>query len=549
MMKHINSFRIKWLLLTALSCAGCVNGIPLPPLPMPAWVPDRMEEKLNHPNDEKTPILPMIPSGFTPKCEDRPDRQMILRMMPRVARGIPFLYEEFRDDMAFVTENIADVVDPVRYYPLIGNAQLHHCHWKCTIYYTETKMSSWPFAFMTKRRRIEVIYIDLDHLHQYMEGTEGRARWRMLSGSHDKVFKMRLPIYFLVLLSPFGWTTSLIAQTPDRPATKFFGLLPAKPAAVPMPPLREDTNRLIEILTELAWINDPVTFPFYLEARVEGPNLKVRGNVPSQAVRDRALQLAKKNSPLPLADHLKINANLTFRPVHATPDQLQNLARAALREVLPRQAKSLQTRSSANGRIGVIGTVDSFEEKLVVSQALRRLRSCTVVVNLVKVASDPDGQVARSVVPSPPAATASTLPATSVPALDRPGIAPGNPPAVEAIGPTTPPIADKTAVEPSSPEVNSTRPPEPGPSDIRRLDLVQLQKRLEQLCPRATEIRVSITPASKLLVDIHGNSAAEVNQMVDLVLKMEELKDLILTDRLEMATNSPPPPPGAEPRP
>ncbi len=164
-----------FLVLLAAVCSGCMNGAAmLPPIPTPAWVPDRIEERLNNPNDDRTPILPPIPPGFVPKCEDEPDTQLILRTMPRVARGVPFLYEEFRDDMRFVVENIVDHMDPVRYYPLIGPAQLHHCHFKCTVYYTETKMSSWPFPFQTKRRRIEVVYIDLDHLHQFMGGKQAQ---------------------------------------------------------------------------------------------------------------------------------------------------------------------------------------------------------------------------------------------------------------------------------------------------------------------------------------------------------------------------------------
>ena len=39
-----------------------------------------------------------------------------------------------------------------------GPAQLHHCHWKCTVCYTETDAAR-------TRRRVEVVYIDRDHLH------------------------------------------------------------------------------------------------------------------------------------------------------------------------------------------------------------------------------------------------------------------------------------------------------------------------------------------------------------------------------------------------
>ena len=60
-----------------------------------------------------------------------------------------------------------DKIDPVRFFPLIGPAQLHHCHWKCTIYYNETVQSDYPFPVQVKKPRVQVIYIDTDHLHLY----------------------------------------------------------------------------------------------------------------------------------------------------------------------------------------------------------------------------------------------------------------------------------------------------------------------------------------------------------------------------------------------
>ena len=88
--------------------------------------------------------------------------------MPRLARGVPYFYEEFRDDIQIVTERMVDKIDPPRFFPLIGPAQLHHCHWKCTIYYNEIIESGYPFAMKVKNPRIQVIYIDKDHLHMYV---------------------------------------------------------------------------------------------------------------------------------------------------------------------------------------------------------------------------------------------------------------------------------------------------------------------------------------------------------------------------------------------
>jgi hypothetical protein len=139
------------------------------PIPVMPWVTERMEEKYCHKNDYRTPIMPPIRTGYpVPTCEDQPTLGEVLRAMPHVARGVPYIYEEFRDDIQLIVERIVDRIDPPRFYPLVGPAQLHHCHWKCTIYYTETIESNYPFPFRCVRPRVQVIYMDKDHLHQYV---------------------------------------------------------------------------------------------------------------------------------------------------------------------------------------------------------------------------------------------------------------------------------------------------------------------------------------------------------------------------------------------
>lgn len=169
MSKGRNWALIAGALLSVSSLSGCVNFLSMghcTPVPIPPWVTERMEDKICHENDFRTPIMPPLRPGFPPPtCEDPPDDAMILRAMPRVTRGTPYVYEEFRDDIQIVKELLVDRIDPPRFYPLIGPAQLHHCHWKCIIYYTETLQSGYPFPFKCKRPRVEAIYIDKDHLH------------------------------------------------------------------------------------------------------------------------------------------------------------------------------------------------------------------------------------------------------------------------------------------------------------------------------------------------------------------------------------------------
>ena len=159
------------LLVAPLLSAGC-----FPPLAWVAsfscvqpWVTERMEDKYQHKNDYRTTVMPPIKDGFpAPICEDPPSEQEVLRAMPRVTRGIPFVYEEFRDDIQIVTERLVDRIDPPRFFPLVGPAQLHHCHWKCTIYFRETIQTSYPYPFKKVTNRVEVVYIDKDHLHLFV---------------------------------------------------------------------------------------------------------------------------------------------------------------------------------------------------------------------------------------------------------------------------------------------------------------------------------------------------------------------------------------------
>ena len=170
----MNWLRRGFLLLLAVGpmvAAGCspVGMGFLTPIPVQPWVAERMEEKYMHKNDHRTPIMPPVRDGYPePLCEDAPTEREVLRTLQKVARGVPFVYEEFRYDIRINCERIVDKIDPPRFFPLVGWARLHHCHWKCTVYYTETVQSDYPFPAKFKKRRVQVLYIDKDHLHLFV---------------------------------------------------------------------------------------------------------------------------------------------------------------------------------------------------------------------------------------------------------------------------------------------------------------------------------------------------------------------------------------------
>src|ERR1700730_10744903 len=54
-----------------------------------------------------------------------------------------------------------------------------------------------------------------------------------------------------------------------------------------------DPRRVTEVNVEVAWLADPVTFPYYLEAHATDSHLEVRGYVPNKSVREHAVRIAQ----------------------------------------------------------------------------------------------------------------------------------------------------------------------------------------------------------------------------------------------------------------
>ena len=112
------------VLAGASGCNPFTLGL-LTPIPVQPWVAERMDQKLAHKNDGRVPIMPPLRAGYPdPICEDAPSDQEVLRAMPRVPRGVPYIYETFRDDIVIVKNRLVDKIDPPRFFPLVGQAQL-----------------------------------------------------------------------------------------------------------------------------------------------------------------------------------------------------------------------------------------------------------------------------------------------------------------------------------------------------------------------------------------------------------------------------------------
>lgn len=140
------------------------------PIPVSPYFQDKKEDEFwMQERYNRVPILGPITSGGPAVALDPPSDDEVMRALERAVPlegGLPLLHEVQRNNVRIVKEKIADYVDPPRHVPVIGPAQLHHAHYKCTIYYTEVVRVGWPVPHtLVDEDEREVIYIDHNHFH------------------------------------------------------------------------------------------------------------------------------------------------------------------------------------------------------------------------------------------------------------------------------------------------------------------------------------------------------------------------------------------------
>ncbi len=140
------------------------------PMPVSPYFQKKHEDKFwVHERYERVPILGPITGPNEPIALDAPSADEVMRALEKihpVSGNVPLLYEKQRNNVRMTIEKISDYTDPPRFYPLIGPAQHHHCHYKCTVYYSDTTRCGYPVPTTTVDEDArEVIYIDHNHLH------------------------------------------------------------------------------------------------------------------------------------------------------------------------------------------------------------------------------------------------------------------------------------------------------------------------------------------------------------------------------------------------
>ena len=164
------------LAVLAFSTTGCYVpnnysfGFLQFPLPVSPYYQKKQEDKFwDKERYERVPILGPTTSGGPPVALDPPSDDEVMRALEKakpVQGGIPLVWEKQRNNVRIIKEKIADYVDPPRFYPLIGPAQLHHAHYKCSVYFDEKTTVGYPVPHtLHDQESVEVIYIDHNHFH------------------------------------------------------------------------------------------------------------------------------------------------------------------------------------------------------------------------------------------------------------------------------------------------------------------------------------------------------------------------------------------------
>ena len=149
------------------TAAFCRYWIATPPIPVSPYYSQQIEDAYwEEERYTRVPILDPVEGENAPLfCLDPPSSDEVMRALPDHAKGgFAFVAETARNNVRIVVEPIVDRIDECRFYPLVGPARLHHCHYKCTVYYDKTLRSYWPVPFTHSDETEDVVYIDHDHL-------------------------------------------------------------------------------------------------------------------------------------------------------------------------------------------------------------------------------------------------------------------------------------------------------------------------------------------------------------------------------------------------
>ncbi len=262
------------------------------------------------------------------------------------------------------------------------------------------------------------------------------------------------------------------------------------------------------------------------------------------------------NSPLAIVDALKEHASLINPPTRRAPEEVKSAAQMALREAFPRQRLTVQCRK--DGNVEISGTVRTLEQKLAVSQAMRRLHGCTSVTNttqvengqgnpqpIVTAATKDDSSVTYADASSTPVPD-KTVPVKTAPEPKRGGIFgmfAKTPPPTKA-PPSTKTVASEasttniqtvaagpsqtqmppSAVEPSKTQDTRAGKAPPAKTAVASANAAPLKKRIETAVPNVRNVLVTFTSKTDVRIQCTAGPSDDSATVAGQILSLRELE-------------------------
>lgn len=165
-----------------------------------------------------------------------------------------------------------------------------------------------------------------------------------------------------------------------------------EPRLVPVPSMPPPANfqalplpRSAEIAVELAWLSDASTFAYPLQARWMNGTVELLGRIPSPALRDKAVAIAKGAVPIPVIDRMTVTPAMMLALPQPPDASFVDEAKSRFFSLGPVDGKQMELKATRDGKLFITGWASSEEEKLAYSKVFRGLVGCKLVRNEMEV--------------------------------------------------------------------------------------------------------------------------------------------------------------------
>jgi hypothetical protein len=158
------------------------------------------------------------------------------------------------------------------------------------------------------------------------------------------------------------------------------------PSMPSMPSMSAEARKGEEVRVKMAWLGNPSTFPYHLDAHAEEGTIKLTGYLPCETLKQRANELAGKATTLQVIDEIKVHEGMAFLfPARKPHDVLSRDAADVLHQGFGDRASRLTLTARADGQLILSGPMTPLEEQLAIAESLRQVAGCSCVVSKLEV--------------------------------------------------------------------------------------------------------------------------------------------------------------------